>query len=307
MLENIASSYRLLGSSYRFALVAAFVGATACSAPTFEPDNAFSLGTGRAMAAGATTQLSVTTPGTADHTTSSNPAVVSVTATSTSEVSVTAGQPGSATLTVYDASNTVLGTSDVEVAATTTIALDTGVSNDVTVLTGETYGEHATTLDSKGDDLVGDGAIHFAYQGALTSSGAGDCLFGGDCGSFAFVSAGDGEVVMTAAWSPATTVLMVHAVEALDSFTFAQPSVEATANGPVVDVGISMLSAGSPVSTVPRCTAGDTSTVIVLPSLGLSELSTAGESLEVAGEAAGSTTVTCTAGGQTATLAVTVH
>jgi hypothetical protein len=306
MLRPIAfrSRFRLSPS---LAIVAALLGATACSAPTFEPDNIFALGTGRAMAAGASTQLSVTTPGTADHTTSSNPAVLSVTATSTSEVSVTAGQPGSATLTVYDASNTLLGTTDVEVVATTTIALDTGVPNDVTVLAGETYGLHATTLDARGDDLVGDGAIHFAYQGALTSSGAGDCLFGGDCGSFFFGNAGEGEVVMTAAWSSATTVVTIHAVEALDSFTFAQPSVEVAANGPVVTVAMSMLAAGSPVSTVPRCTAGDTSTVIVLPSLGLSELSTTGEGLGIAGEAAGATTVTCTAGGQTATLAVTVH
>jgi hypothetical protein len=315
MLEHNTQGLSFFHSVGRFhsvsrltVVVGALVAATGCS---LEAGDLTTNGLSAPVAAGASTSVEMGTTATIDHAKSSDPTVLVVTGQGFDTVNVTAGQVGSATITAYDASNNVLATNVVQVAPTTAIALDPGVSNGITVLVGEPYAVHATTMGANGVTLVGDGAIHFAYQGGLVaSSNSGGCFFGGDCGGFQFDSPGGGQVVMTA--TSATTTLTLRAVSAVDTFTISQSSVDVPVADANQDAGeqittltFTILAAGAPVTAQVLCTAADPNKVLVLPSFG-SELGAPGETLGVAGLAVGSTTVTCTVGGQSATLAVNV-
>ncbi len=312
MLEHNTIGLSIFQSAARLTVVGALLAAAACTFKAEDLKSVPSNLTSGSIAAGSSTSLQMATFDTIDHATSSNPDVLTVTGQGFDSVSVTSsGKLGSATITAYDAANNVLGANTAQIVPTTVIALDEGVSSGLTVLVGQPYGVHATTIGADGGTLVGDGAIHFAYQGGLTTSADSDaCFWGGDCGGFEFAAPGDGQVIMTATSTSATTTLALHAVASVDTFTLSQSSIDlprfqADAGSETSTVSYAISTAGKPVSALPSCVVADNDMVMAMPPMG-SELRAPGGTIGLAGFAAGSTTVTCTVGGQTATLTVNV-
>jgi hypothetical protein len=256
------------------------------------------------LAAGASTTVGVDTSGAqGSYAKSSDPTIVAAgPITDVANVNVTAGNPGTATLTVYNTAGAAIGSAALTVQATATIGLDPGVTSGLTVLTGEPFSVHATTLASDGSILVGDGGIHFAYQGSL-ASGDSTGLCSGDCGDFQAAAAGGGAVVMTAI--SATTTLTLHAVDptSIDSITTSQTSVAVGASG-FASVTYAMRAGGALVYGTLPCTVDDPSIaqLVVQPS---QLVGTSSGTIAIIGNAAGSTSVTCTLGNHSITLPVT--
>jgi hypothetical protein len=268
------------------------------------------------LAAGASDGISISVPSTTtiDHAASSDPAVLTLGAMTNGapgayDVPVTAGSPGSATLTIYDPTGKVIDQTTVEVAATTSITLS--APSGLTLLEGQSYAVHATTIGAGGATLAGSGAIHFAYAGSLASAASTHAFCTGDCGYFTAAAAGDGEASVTAL--SASTPLQLHVVpaSAIDSLSFASATVSIAPNG-VGSMAYTLKSSGAIVytgGTELTCTSSNSdvatpsaapfgSTLATSATTGLVAISTG---------SAGSATITCGVGSEQATVSVTVQ
>jgi hypothetical protein len=314
-------------SSFLFALALAALGSAGCSVGPTSTEGAngraeFSYGScflesctldSRGIAAGSTTSISISSKSEVGSVASSAPGVLSVGALSTSggasgtfnySVSVAGGTPGTSTLTIYDKSGAEIDHVSVLVSATATIGVDHGWSGDgPTVIAGQTFTVHATTLGAKGETLEGDGAIHFAFDGGAQSSFA---ICFGDCTGVHVDTAGDGRVLMTAV--NATNSITLHAIHAaaIDTLDVGDSSVD-VAHGATVDVDVTARAGGVDVYGVtPTCVVANpaTASVTILPAVSFATGATG--KISVKGLAAGSTNVTCTVNGHAATFGVSV-
>ena len=104
-------------------------------------------------------------------------------------------------------------------------------------------------------------------------------------------------------------MVTLHGVSAVDSIQASPSSVllPLGASSPTT-VNLTILAAGAPVVGVPdQCTVGDASKVTVSFPLEASQLRPPGGGILLQGIADGTTTVTCTLGGQSVTITATVQ
>jgi hypothetical protein len=266
--------------------------------------------TSRGVAAGARATIYVKSKTKVVSAKSSDPTILSIGEVTDGSggdlVAVNGGKPGSVTLTVYDAASQEIDHVSVQVSATKTIAADESwPSAGPTVLAGETFTVHATTMGAGGERLAGDGAITFGYQGAIERDDSFYiCL--GDCGQFRAKQAGEGQVLLSAV--SATNSLPVHVVapSAIDALTFASASVETTVGGEP-SLGFTMTAAGKTVHGRAIDCASATPAVASLGSLWASTLvEDKSGSLGVHALAKGDATITCTINGHPASFVVHV-
>jgi hypothetical protein len=268
------------------------------------------------LAAGASDgiSISVSSTTTIDHATSSDPAVLTLGAMTNSapgayDVPVTAGSPGSATLTIYDPTGKVIDQTTVEVAATTSITLST--PSGLTLLEGQSYAVHATTIGAGGATLAGSGAIHFAYSGSLVSAAPTNAFCTGDCGYFTAATAGDGEANVTAVSASAPLQLHVVPASAIDALSFASATVSFAPNGGG-SVAYTLKSSGAVVftgGTELTCTSSNSAVAAPMAQFfgaTLAPSATTG-SVAIGSGSAGTATITCSVGGRQATVNVTVQ
>lgn len=264
----------------------------------------------RGIAAGSSTSLEAIAKTPVRRASSSDPSILSTGAVSTGGtdtyvIPVTAGKPGTVTFTVYDAADKEIDHVSVVVSATKTIKADDGFQNGPTILTGQSFQIHATTLGERGETLVGTGAIQFGYQGAVERDNSFN-LCVGDCSLFRASAPGDGQIVMTAI--SATTTATIHAVAAtsIDQLSFASASVDV---GVGADAGVdyTVSAAGKVVyGRALQCDAAAPG-IVTTSDLGGAVIGTPTTGkLSVRGSAVGTTTITCSANGKTATLGVRV-
>jgi hypothetical protein len=268
------------------------------------------------LAAGASDGISITVPSTTtiDHATSSDPAVLTLGAMTSGspgayDVPVTAGSPGSATLTIYDPTGKVIDQTTVEVAATTSIALS--APSGLTLLEGQSYAVHATTIGAGGATLAGAGAIHFAYAGSLAPAAPTNAFCTGDCGYFTAATAGDGEADVTALSASAPLPLHVVPASAIDALSFASATLSIATNG-AGPMAYTLKSSGAVVytgGTELTCTSSNPGVATVTPQLFGSTLAASATtgSLVIGSGSAGSATITCGVGSEQASVSVTVQ
>jgi hypothetical protein len=273
------------------------------------------------LAAGASDAITIAVPASVvvDHATSSDPTVLSLGAIAATPgepdsytVPVTGVKPGSVTLTAYDASNAAIDQVTVQVAAATGIALDG--SSGATLLQGQWFALHASTIGLAGGALAGTGAVQFAYGGALGSSGGPGPLCQGDCSHFEASAPGDGQVTATSGGATASLAFSVVPITAIDTLSFASSTLAITASGSAT-TAYTLQAAGVTVytnGTELRCVSSDESVALVvnggdgLVAAGVGQSGSTG-SLLVDGLATGSATITCTVGGLQETVSVTVR
>jgi hypothetical protein len=301
--------------TYLLAVTAVLASTAACSVTEGADDHASfsydSLGSmSIPIAAGASDGISISAPSgtTVASVQSSDPSVLSLGALqgesspSSYDVPVTAGNPGSATFTIYDPSGNEIDHTTVQVAATTSIPLD--VTSGATLLSGSSFSVHATTIGAGGQTLAGVGAIHFAYQGSVSTTSSATDICSGDCGYFQAVAAGDGEIDATA--TSAVTKATVHVVDAsaLDSFSLASTTAQMkTSDGQIVNY--TMRAGSAVVYGMISCTSSDTQVVSSGVSVGTPGNSASGGVVLLSANP-GTATVTCNVGQKRATLLVTV-
>jgi hypothetical protein len=308
-----------LPSSLLFALLAA---ATGCSVTTegadghatFSYDSLGSMSV--PLAAGASDGITASVPSgtTVDHATSSNTAVLTIGTMTTNSAGgydfpVTGGNPGSSVFTIYDPTGKVIDQTTVEVAATTSITLST--PSGLTLLEGQSYAVHATTIGAGGATLAGSGAIHFAYTGSLASAAPTNAFCTGDCGYFTATTAGDGEANVTALSASAPLQLHVVPASAIDTLSFASATLSIAPNG-VGSMAYTLKSSGTIVytgGTELTCTSSNATVAASMTQLFGSTLatSTTTGSIAIGSGPAGTATITCSVGGQQASFDVTVQ
>jgi hypothetical protein len=225
------------------------------------------------------------------------------------DVPVTAGNPGSATLTIYDPTGKVIDQTTVEVAPTTSITLST--PSGLTLLEGQSYAVHATTIGAGGATLAGSGAIHFAYTGSLASAAPTNAFCTGDCGYFTAATAGGGEANVTALSASTPLQLQVVPTSAIDTLSFASATVSIAPNG-VGSMAYTLKSSGATVytgGTELTCTSSNSNVAAPMTQLFGSTLAASAttSSIAIGSGSAGSATITCSVGGQQATVNVTVQ
>lgn len=264
----------------------------------------------RGIAAGASTSLEAIAKTPVRRASSSDPSIlatgaISTGGTDTYSIPVTAGKPGTVTLTIFDAADKEIDHVSVLVSATKTIAADDGFQSGPTILTGQSFPIHATTLGDRGETLAGTGAIQFAYAGALQRDTSFNLCFG-DCSQFRASAPGDGQIVLTAVSATTTATVHAVAVTAIDKVAFASAAVD-VAVGADASVDYTLSAAGKVVygralqcdsATPGIATSTDTGGVVI-------GTATTGK-LSIRGSAAGTTTITCNANGKSAMLSVRV-
>jgi hypothetical protein len=313
---------RTLSSLVSVALVGALALLSACGPSTTSGANGnaqFSYGSclfsecslgSRGIAAGASTSLEAIAKTPVRRASSSDPSILAVGSISTGStdtyvVSVTAGKPGTVTFTVYDAADREIDHVSVVVSPTKTIQADDGFQSGPTILTGQSFPIHATTLGDRGETLAGTGAIQFAYNGALERDGSFNLCFG-DCSEFRASAPGDGQIVLTAVSATTTATVHAVAVTAIDKVSFGSAAVD-VAVGADASVDYTLSAAGKVVYGRALQCDSTTPGVATTTDLGGVVLGTATTGkLSVRGSAAGTTTVTCRANGKVATLDVRV-
>jgi hypothetical protein len=169
----------------------------------------------RAIAAGgAKTTIDVMSTVPITRAESGNPGIVRTgTVTSPSadhyQFALTSGAPGKATILFRGADGNEVDEGIFTVAPTMTIGFKSGFGSDpVNIVAGQKMVVHVTTFGAGGETLVGDGAIHFAYQGVLKQMS--DPAPFADQEEFEATDQGDGAVMLSAI--DATTQVNVHAV-----------------------------------------------------------------------------------------------
>lgn len=264
----------------------------------------------RGIAAGASTSLEAIAKTPVRRASSSDPSIfatgaISTGGTDTYSIPVTAGKPGTATLTIFDAADKEIDHVSVLVSATKTIAADDGFQNGPTILAGQSFPIHATTLGDRGETLAGTGAIQFAYNGALQRDTSFNLCFG-DCSEFRAAAPGDGQIVMTAVSATTTATVHAVAVTAIDKVSFASASVD-VAVGAEAGVDYTLSAAGRVVyGRALQCDAATPGIVATTDGGGVVLGTATTGKLTVRGSAVGTTTITCTANGKSATLNVRV-
>ncbi|MFI5301479.1 MAG: hypothetical protein ACHREM_25610 [Polyangiales bacterium] len=223
-------------------------------------------------------------------------------------VYVTGHSPGNATLTVYDSATHVYASATVTVANVSRIALDAGVSTSgVKVIPGH-FALHATTIGSRGEVLAGDGAIHFGPAGVLHGdTSASSCE--GDCVGFSVTGPGAGSVEINAIG--ATMTLPVESIDpaTIDALSFTTGSISAVVGG-VGGALYSLSTKGEHVwGDAISCTS-DNPSIAKVEDGGLEAISTfasgVSASLTIVGVAVGNTTLRCTVGSATASIAMAI-
>jgi hypothetical protein len=264
----------------------------------------------RGIAAGASTSLEAITKNPVRRASSSDPSIltigtVSAGGTDTYSIAVGAGKPGTATLTIFDAADKEIDHVSVVVSATKTIAADDGYQNGPTILAGETYPIHATTLGDRGETLAGTGAIQFGYNGALQRDTGFNLCFG-DCSAFRAAAPGDGQIVLTAVSATTTATVHAVAVTAIDKVSFAGAALD-VAVGAEASVDYTLSAAGKVVyGRALQCDATTPGIATTTDGGGVVLGTATTGKLTVRGSAVGTTTITCTANGKSATLSVHV-
>lgn len=240
-----------------------------------------------------------------------DPAILSVGAIATGgadtyDVSVGGGVPGTVTFTVYDASDHEVDHVAVSVSSTATIAVDGGAQDGLTILTGEAFALHVTSLGAHGETLAGAGAIHFDYAGSIRAdSSLSFCL--GDCAQFRADMPGDGAVLLAA--TGAARTLNVHAIAttAIDALAFSAATLDVAA-GATAEVEYTLSAKGALVHGRALQCVGSMPAVATFTDDGPLALGMAATGrLSVVGVAAGTTSVACTANGKAASVAVRVR
>jgi hypothetical protein len=301
----------------RLVAFAALCVATGCGATKGADDTAsFSYDHGtfdltHPLAVGGTAYLYVTVP--------TGPGVASLEATPSTVVSVgsltLAGSvavapvqglsEGVSTVTAYDASGDQLGHATITVspAGSLTVNAQTGL----TVLVGGKYAAPVIANDEAGEPLVGSGNLQVTYAGAIAPaavSWAPDAPI-----AFEAVSAGDGQVNVTAPSASSTYAVHVVAESGLDSLSFDSAGVSMTVNeGTFADYtltsgGVTVYSDGTELA----CTSSDPSVATpgIATSRGLGGGAQTGQ-LPVTAVSSGSATFTCRVGSLVALLDVSV-
>jgi hypothetical protein len=299
---------------------AAVLGSTACSVTSgplgtddgvsFSYDSLGSMSI--PIAAGASDGISISVPSgtTVASAKASDPSVLSLGTLNAGslpgsyDVPVIAGNPGSTTFTIYDPSGKEIDHTTVQVAPTTSIPLD--MPSGVTLLSGNSFAVHATTIGDGGQTLAGTGSIHFAYQGSLSPTTGAPDFCSGDCGYFQAGATGDGEI--DAAATSATARSTVHVVDAsaLDAFSFASPTLQMKQNDGQT-ITYTMRAGSVIVYGSPSCTSSDEQVASFVFGAIASPGNTTSGTLAVGSTSnPGTATITCTAGQNQATLVVTV-
>lgn len=264
----------------------------------------------RGIASGATATLRVRTQTPVRRAASGDSAILSVGAVTDAgagsyDVTVGGGTPGVATFTVYDASDHPIDHVTVTVAATASVAVDDGVRAGVSVLIGQPFALHATSLGGRGETLAGTGAIRFEYAGAVRHDTSFSlCL--GDCAQFRADAPGEGTVVLAAVGATRTVAVQALAPSAIDAVTFAAPKLE-LAVGSTAELEYTLSSAGGMVHGRGLECVGAAPSVATFTDDGPLALGMASTGrLSIAGVSSGTTSIACSANGHTASVDVRV-
>ena len=236
---------------------------------------------------------------------SSNPGIASFTLDPDKRdaIDVVTGHAGAVTIELIDARGAVVASAPISVEDTATLTMSQGwttTSATPLLLEGAPFSLHVATLDARGRETRGEGAVAFTLAGTLAPSeialGAGDGIgFAG--------AAGSGTITASA---PATTLTQSFTIVPASAITMIEAVVDQTA--PASGVAVVVIvpqSAAGPVYTDPcRWTTSD-------PSVTLQ--STVGPELDLGpGELGifnvtrpGTFTVTCSVAGQSASVTLT--
>ena len=218
-------------------------------------------------------------------------------------VVATSGAPGRADL-ILDGKSGEIGRGTVRVQAANLLAIDNAWGmGAATILAGTPQQLHATT-EADGSVLLGTGAVKWSYAGTLTGMPASSLCFG-DCGAFSGTP-GAGTVMVDAVDAHAKVAVTVVDAAAITTIDAEPPSLSLAAGATGGTVVMTARAGTTPVFGA-HCQwlsqpAGLDFTATQTSSLGVG----ASESWSVSG-GKGNYTATCTVGGASKKVSVTVQ